>query len=699
VDAHRVRLKSCHWRVRLESRTATLDRIATDQVAPQRFPLGSTLEVSYTPFLFFFIAILAVLLCVAMTWALSLRRLLQERSRELEQSERKFQTIFRLSPIGIAISRASDAVITDANEAFAKLLRLSKPDIVGRTSLELNLYPTPETRQQLSQELYAKGELRDIVLTNRRPDGSPFVNITSASIVKIDGVDHIVAATVDITQLIEAKEELACSQRRFEAIFDLSPVGMIFSRLSDGMIIAVNRSYELMMGYGREELIGKTSVEAGLLDRDLRGKWAAELLKHRVLRDLEFEVFRKDGRKVTHSTCIEIIESDGDQFVLLTASDVTERNAARAELEESNRKFQALFELNPAAIVFAHAKSGTIVEVNRAFEELYSIPTGQAVGKTAVELGIYSDPRIREAFLKTLLRDGRVRGGEITRKNRDGLDTHLSGNAELLELNGDQYLLSAAIDVTAIKNAENQLKQINETLERQVAQRTDELLVANRELEAFCISVSHDLRSPLRAIQGFSQALEEDCGDRLGEIAKDSIGRIQSGVRRMSELIDDLLELSRVSRKELVRSTVDLSKMARTIFDGLQRVSPERRAHIQIEGDITVQGDSQLLKILLENLLGNAWKYTSKTEETSIEFGCERLAGQTEIFVRDNGAGFDARHLDKLFQPFQRLHSSSEFPGNGIGLATVSRIIRRHQGKIWAEGKVNEGAVFRFTLE
>lgn len=251
----------------------------------------------------------------------------------------------------------------------------------------------------------------------------------------------------------------------------------------------------------------------------------------------------------------------------------------------------------------------------------------------------------------------------------------------------------------ALQENQEQIRRINAELEQRVLERTAELAAANKELESFSYSVSHDLRSPLRSIDGFSQALLEDYNDKLDAQAQNYLHRVRAASQRMAQLIDDMLNLSRVSRGEMRREEIDLSRMARDITEQLQRAQPERIVEVKIEDGIEARGDGSLLRIALENLLGNAWKFTSKQPSSRIEFGAQAGdAGEDVFFVRDNGAGFDMAYADKLFGAFQRLHPADEFEGTGVGLATVQRIIRRHGGRIWAESQPGRGATFYFTL-
>jgi len=249
-----------------------------------------------------------------------------------------------------------------------------------------------------------------------------------------------------------------------------------------------------------------------------------------------------------------------------------------------------------------------------------------------------------------------------------------------------------------IQERDGALQKAHDELEQRVQQRTTDLTAANKELEAFSYSVSHDLRAPLRSIDGFSQALLEDYADKLDSSGKDQLQRVRLATQRMSALIDDLLNLSRVTRSAMRRERLDLSALASSIAGEVQKADPTRHVEFVIAEGLVAEGDSRLLRVVMENLLGNAWKYTSAHERTRIEFGASQDNGRRAFFVRDDGAGFDPRYADRLFGAFQRLHGANEFPGSGIGLATVQRIVRRHGGEVWAEGAVEKGATFYFSL-
>lgn len=290
--------------------------------------------------------------------------------------------------------------------------------------------------------------------------------------------------------------------------------------------------------------------------------------------------------------------------------------------------------------------------------------------------------------------------GELIHTKRDGTTTVVLSRWTLQWEDGrPAAILETNTDIAERKRAEGELRRFSAELEERVIERTVQLESANKELEAFAYSVSHDLRAPLRSMDGFSQVLLNRYSDGLDERGTHYLNHIRDAAQEMGELIDALLQLSRVTRGEMRREQVDLSVLARSIEAGLRKTDVARDVRFIIADGLVTAADTQLLQAALENLLGNAWKYTRKTPRACIEVGVTRPHTIPVYFVRDNGAGFDMAYAGKLFTPFQRLHAAADFEGTGIGLATVQRIIGRHGGRVWAEGAVGQGAVFSFTLQ
>ncbi len=380
------------------------------------------------------------------------------------------------------------------------------------------------------------------------------------------------------------------------------------------------------------------------------------------------------------------------------------RNQAELErqsaLRQSEEKYRSLFESAPDSITLI-GLDGTVLDCNNATTTVSGRSREEMVGQPFAELGVLDDrdlPRYVDLFGQ-LANGQKVGSVEVQVLRSDGKTHWLEVFPAFLQRNGVvQAIQVITRDITERKRADAERESLLNDLEDLVAERTAELVAVNEELEAFAYSVSHDLRAPLRSIDGFSQVLLEDHEDQLDEIGQDLLRRVRVAGQRMGQLIDDLLRLSRLTRRELQSQVVDLSALARATAASLRDTDPQHRIELVVAPGIIANGDQQLLQIVLENLLSNAWKFTANHLRARIEFGVTEHSGERAYFVRDDGAGFDMAYADKLFGAFQRLHGVKEFEGSGIGLATVRRIVHRHGGRVWAEGAVEQGATFYFTL-
>jgi PAS domain S-box-containing protein len=506
----------------------------------------------------------------------------------------------------------------------------------------------------------------------------------------------------------------------FRLLFESAP-GLYLVLTTDLTIVAVSDAYLAATMTRRDEILGRhlfdvfpdnpddpTAEGSRNLRASLDRVQATKALDRMAIQKYDIRKPESEGGafEVRYWSPVNspVIGPSGEvAYILHRVEDVTAQVRARNETKQTETQLRLVLEQERLIVEAVEDYAfltldpdGTVMTWNVGARRLHGWEAGEIIGRNVALLYPAEDAAagLPSRVLATAAAEGRAEAnGWRLRKDgsrfwADVLVTALRDEAG--ELIGFSRIVR---DFTERKRAETLL-----------AERSAELERVNRELETFAYSVSHDLRAPLRSIAGFAQILNEDYAETLGVDGRESLGRIRAATKRMAELIDDLLALSRVTRLDLQPERVDLSALARRTIDDAQRRQPNRPVAATIADGAVVQGDPRLLALVLENLVGNAFKFTARTPEPRVEFGIDTGLGEENgngapvYFVRDNGAGFDMAYADKLFGPFQRLHSASEFPGTGVGLATVQRVLHRHNGRIWAESAPNAGATFYFTF-
>lgn len=493
-----------------------------------------------------------------------------------------------------------------------------------------------------------------------------------------------------------AVQALRSSEERFKRLFDAGIIGIVLTDV-EGKVYEANEAFLVMCGFTAEDVASGRVNTLELTPpewKEAQRAASASFAEAGVASPWEKEYFRKDGSRVPVLVGATMV--DGGRvlaFILDLTAQKRAEQAVHALVAErrADAKFRGLLEAGPDAMIIVDT-SGNVVILNAQAEKLFGYSRDELLGEPASVLVPERLRKVEPGGRATFFGDATTQPMEartdLFGRRKDGSEFPIEVTSSPLATEQGVLVSSAIRDITARRQVEGALRAARDDAE-----------TASRELEAFSYSVAHDLRAPLRAINGYSAALAEDLGAALDAESAQHLRRIGAAAVRMGHLIDALLGLSRVSRTEIARDRVNLSDVAQAVVEQLRMSDPSRQVDVVIQPGLVSTGDPQLLHALLENLLDNAWKFTSQVDRARIEIGRTFEDGEWVLFVRDNGAGFDMSFVEKLFSPFQRLHALGEFSGVGIGLATVQRIVRRHRGKIWARGQVGAGATFYFTLE
>jgi len=621
--------------------------------------------------------------------------------------EKSYHPLVEVLPVGI-FHMDSEGKFLHVNERWCEIVGIAREEALQK-SFATGIHP--EDRERVMEEWCdtvahfstLKSEYR-----MQHPDGSHvWVYGQVAPEISSNGdISGYIGTITDISKRKQIEETLEERNYFIENIMSSMPIGIIVLAVDDLKVHFMNPRTEEILGWQRKELTDLDSFwQKTILDPEYRLNVMDKVLSELHREDFytcswEFSAVKKTGESVDLFVCAIKLQK-GNQIVF-SIQDVTDKKSAEERLKKRNDFIETVLENLPIGLTVETADKHEFLYINKKFEEITGWPREVLIkDRGGLFAALFPDPNYRKEVYRRVSAD--MATGDPKRMVWEGTYTKKTGEtADILGIgipvHKENLIVVTSQDITERKRAEREVLKLNQELEARVLDRTRELELANRELEAFTYSVSHDLRAPLRAIDGFSEALLEEYEDKLDDEGKTYLRYLQEGSHEMSDLIDGLLMLSRSTRGELYLEQVDLSAMAGTVIADLRKAEPERRVTVRVAAGVEVCADPRLLKVVLENLLGNAWKYTSKRSDARVEFGVEDKEKETVYFVRDNGAGFDMAYADKLFLPFHRLHKSDEFPGIGIGLATVQRIIHRHCGLIWADSAVGEGATFYFTL-
>lgn len=626
--------------------------------------------------------------------------------------------------------------VIEANERASISYGYAADELVGLFLKDLR---APETRHLLEQQIKEAKSRNGLVYEtiHQRKDGTRFPVEVSARLLEIEGKKFYQHIVRDVTERKQAEDALRESEQKFKNIVEHSNE-LFYIHDTRHKLTYISPQAIAILGYTPEEMITEWTNLVTDNPINEQGIQITELAiqSGKKQRPYLLELYRKDGGKVL----LEIDESPlmNDEGAVTgivgAARNVTEQKNAEEELKRYREHLEELVQERTAELELANRQLQTEIDVRitvadalRASEEKYrSIVDNIGIGIALISPGmeILSLNRQMKEWFPSIdterrpicyrafntpprsevctycptwktLQDGTVHMSITETPGTGGVRNYRIIASPIRDKN-EQIVAAIEMveDITEIKRAEEKIIRLNQELQYNIAQLEN----TNKELESFSYSVSHDLRAPLRSIDGFSRVLLEDYGDKFDEEGRNYLNRVRNASQRMGQLIDDLLSLSRVSRREMRHEMIDLSALVNTLAEELQGLHPERQMAWSIQPGIIARGDAGLLRILFENLLGNAIKFTGRKKVAEIEFLKREDQGEEVYCIRDNGAGFDMSYSDKLFGAFQRLHSQDEFPGTGIGLAIVQRIVYRHGGRIWAEGALDKGAAFSFTL-
>jgi PAS domain S-box-containing protein len=615
----------------------------------------------------------------------------------LGESEGRYRSLVEQANETIYVVQGGRIVFT--NRVGAELVGYSEQEIASKPFVEV-IHPDDRAMVAERHQRRLKGEEFESHYSFRviaKNGDIKWVEIGTA-LISYCGNPATLNLLTDITARKQAEEATVQAnsllQKTFDAIPDLLTV-------HDRDLRVVLSNWHGRAHITEEERNSRPHCYSCYMRRDRPCEPCPTLEVFRTGAPVTTEVVNPLTGKILEVSAYPVTDASGAVYLVTEhVRDITERRRVEAALRESESRFRDTFERSTVGQSLT-GRDGELLNVNQAFADMLGLSIEKLQQVTFAEITHPDDIAESRECVRSLFAGERTTSRFEKRYiHRDGHIVFADVSSSLLrdDQGAPLCLITSVVDVSARKRADEELAAASSELERRIAERTAELSVSNQELESFASSVSHDLHAPLRGIDGWSQAVLEDYAPLLDERGRDYLKMVRSETQRMGQLIDGLLELSRVTRAPMKRETVDLTAVVQELEASLRAGQPERAVDFVVAPGMVAEGDAVLLRAALQNLLHNAWRFTGKRPRARIEVGCTSEPGRTVYHVRDDGAGFDMRYAGKLFAPFQRLHSMEEFPGTGIGLATVQRIIHRHGGKVWAKAEVNQGATFYFTL-
>ena len=640
---------------------------------------------------------------------LSVLRDISERRRTkaaLGASELRYRRLFETAKEGIMILDAETGMVVDVNPFLISLLGFSHEQFLGKAIWELGFFRDVVANEKNFAELRAKDYIRYENLPLETSDGQRIEVEFISSVYLVNEAKVIQCNVRDLT----ARRLAEVASARLAAIVQSSDDAIIGKNL-DGIVTSWNDGAAAIFGYPAHEMVGQPILRLIPPDRwHEEAEILARLARGESVRQFETLRVRKDGALIDVSITASAIKDATGRIMGASkvARDITEQKRAEEVLRASEQKHSSVLENMSEGVMLVDAQGNSIYQ-NTASLRIHGSAPGETGFLKHEELPVLWEGwdeagrplPIAEWPISRVTRGERVQNQILRARRSDtGHEFFASYNGcPVYGENGEVALRFITInDITERKRAEQEIAKLNTELEQRVVERTAQLEAANRELEAFSYSVSHDLRAPLRAVDGFSLAVLEDYGPQLPEEGQRYLKTIRSGAQRMGALIDDLLMFSRMNRSAMQKQAVAMDELVAAVLVDAGSPWPGRVINVRTERLPSVMGDPALLRQVWINLISNALKYTRKCAAAEIVIGCTEDAGVCTFYIRDNGVGFDMRYVDKLFGVFQRLHRAEDYEGTGVGLAIVQRIVHRHGGKIWAEARVDHGAAFYFTM-